>query len=236
MEMWNNEYIRYNNNQIVASGNVDKKNYLVIDSVHTLINGKCYYTHEVVSTGGTSSGGVLAFTEKSIGQFINDLAVADPTNYGSFNSYLINCALWDATNKVIGGMVSGSNYTIFIPTNAAIVNAVKAGLLPGTVATGAPNFTSTVASDRDLVSKFIQYHILNKNTVATDGRKEGAFATLFIDSNGNPTYITVINNVPNTMSLKDAFGNNANVVLSRSNQLSNRCVIHSIDNYLKYQY
>ena len=236
MEMWNNEYIRYNNNQIVASGNVDKGNYLVVDSVNTLINGKCYYTHEVVPTGKLSTGGLLTFTEKSVGTFINALAAADPTNFGSFNSYLINSALWDPTNLAVVGMVSGAFYTIFIPTNAAIVNAVKAGLLPGTVATGAPNFTSALGSDRDLVARFIQYHILNKNTVATDGRKDGAFVTLLQDANGNPTFVTVINSVPNTMALRDAFNNNANVVLLKSNNLSNRCVIHSIDNYLKYQY
>ena len=236
MEMWNNEYIKYNNNQIVASGNVDKGNYLVVDSVNTLINGKCYYTHEVIPTGGASTGGLLTFTEKSIGTFINALAVSDPTNYGSFNSYLINCGLWDGTNKVIAGMTSGAFYTVFIPTNAAIVNAVKAGLLPGNVTTGVPNFTSAVLTDKDLVVKFIQYHILDKNSVATDGRKAGAFATLLQDSKGNPTYVTIINAVPNTMSCRDAFNNNANVVYLKSNLLSNRCVIHSIDNYLKYQY
>jgi uncharacterized surface protein with fasciclin (FAS1) repeats len=133
-------------------------------------------------------------------------------------------------------MTNGAFYTIFIPTNAAITNAVKAGLLPGTVATGVPIFNSAVATDRDLVSKFIQYHILDKNSVATDGRKAGAYITLLQDSHGNPTYVTVINAVPNNMSLKDAYGNTANVVLLKSNNLSNRCVIHSIDNVLKYQY
>jgi len=236
MEMYNNEYIKYNNNQIVASGNVDKGNYLVVDSVHTLINGKCYYTHEVVPTGATSTGGLLTFTEKSVGTFINSLAAADPTNFGYFNSYLINSGLWDATNLAVVGMTNGAFYTIFIPTNAAITNAVKAGLLPGTVATGVPTFNSAVATDRDLVNKFIQYHILDKNSVATDGRKAGGYATLLQDSHGNPTYVTVINAVPNNMSLKDAFGNTANVVLLKSNNLSNRCVIHSIDNVLKYIY
>jgi uncharacterized surface protein with fasciclin (FAS1) repeats len=236
MEMWNNEYIKYNNNQIVASGNVDKGNYLVVDSVNTVVNGKCYYTHEVVPTGKLSTGGLLLFTEKSVGSFINSLAVSDPTNFGSFNSYLINSALWDATNLAVVGMTSGAFYTIFIPTNAAIVNAVKAGLLPGTVATGVPNFTASDGPSRDLVAKFIQYHILNKVTIATDGRKDGAFPTLLQDANGNPTFVSVINSVPNNMSLRDAFNNNANVVLLKSNNLSNRCVIHSIDNYLKYQY
>ncbi|MDP4240369.1 MAG: fasciclin domain-containing protein, partial [Bacteroidota bacterium] len=90
MEMWNNEYVKYNNNQIVASGNVDKGNYIQVDSVHTLINGNVYYTHEVVPAGKTSTGGLLTFTENPIGYHLSALATADPTNFGYFYSYLIN--------------------------------------------------------------------------------------------------------------------------------------------------
>ena len=236
IEMWNNEYVKYNNNQIVASGNVDAKNYLQVDSVNTTVNGKCYYTHEVLPTGATSTGGLLTFTEHPIGYHINALAVADPTNFGSFNSYLINSAVWDPTNLVILGMVAGVDYTVFIPNNAAIVAAVKAGILPGTVATGVPNFNPSVATDRDLVSNFILYHILNKNTVVPDGRKDGAYATLLQNSTGEATFITCNNTVPNNMTLIDAWGNIGNVVIAKSNNLSNLCVIHSIDKVLNYKY
>ncbi len=236
LEMWNNEYVKYNNNQIVASGNVDAKNYLQVDSVNTTVNGKCYYTHEVLPTGATSTGGLLTFTEHPIGYHINALAAADPTNFGSFNSYLINSAVWDPTNLVIIGMVAGVDYTVFIPTNAAIVAAVKAGILPGTVATGVPNFKPSAPSDRDLVQNFILYHILNKNTVVPDGRKDGAYATLLQNSTGEATFLTCNNTVPNNMTLTDAWGNISNVVIAKSNNLSNLCVIHSIDKVLNYKY
>jgi len=239
IEMWNNEYVKYNANQLVASGNADAGNYLQIDSTSTTINGNVFYTHEVVPTGKTSTMGLLSYTKNSIGTHLKNLATADPTNFGSFYSFVSGSPLWnvtDAANPVIVGMTSGAFYTIMVPTNAAIVNAVKAGILPGTVATGVPNFAPTVPSDRDKVTKFIQYHIINKTTVVPDGRKDGAFATLLQDSNGNPTYQTIINTVPGTMSIRDAYNNNANVVLSKSNNLSNRCVIHSIDNYLNYIY
>lgn len=235
VEMYNGEYILYNANKIYASGNIDAGNYLVKDSSQTVINGTVYYTHEVVPAGKTSTGGLLTFTTKGIGAHINALAAADATSFGSFNSYLINSSLWDAANFAIIGTVAGNFYTILIPTNAAIVNAVKAGLLPGNIATGVPNFTSAVPADRDMVAKFIQYHILNKNTVVPDGKKDGAFATLLQNSAGDPTYVTVINQV-NIMQLRDAFNKSVNVILAKSNNLSNRAVIHSIDNYLKYNY
>ncbi len=235
IEMYNGEYMKYDANKLYASGNIDNGNYLVRDSAKTTINGTVYYTHEEIPTGKTSTGGLLTFTTNGIGFHINALALADPTSFGFFNSYLIASPIWDNTNKAIVGTVSGNFYTILIPTNAAIVEAVKAGLLPGVKATGVPTFNSTVPADRDLVVRFLTYHILNKNTVVPDGKKEGAFATLLPNSAGDPTFITVINQL-NNMELRDAFNKSAKIILSKSNNLSNRAVIHSIDNYLKYNY
>jgi len=236
VEMYNGEYIKYDANKIYASGNIDAGNYLVKDSSQTVINGTVYYTHEVVPPGKTSTGGLLTFTTNGIGVHINALALADPTSFGSFNSYLkgTSPSLLDGLNNIVG-TVAGNFYTILIPTNAAIVNAVKAGLLPGNKTTGVPNFSSTVPAERDLVTKFIQYHILNKNTVVPDGRKDGAFATLLQNAGGDPTFVTIINQL-NSMELRDAYNNSAKVILQKSNNLSNRAVIHSIDNYLKYNY
>jgi uncharacterized surface protein with fasciclin (FAS1) repeats len=236
VETYNGEYLKYKNNTIVASGNVDAGNYLVKDSSQTVINGTVYYTHEVVPAGKLSAGGLLTFTEKGIGFHLNALAVSDPTNFASFNSYLINSKLWDAANLSIIGISNGTFYTLFIPNNAAIVNAVKQGILPGTIATGVPNFKpASGSSDEEKVNRFIYYHILNKNTVVPDGVKNGAYATLLQNSAGDPTYITVINQL-NNMELRDMYNNSAKVILPSSNNLSNRTVIHSIDNYLKYNY
>jgi len=235
VECYNGEYIKYKNNTIVASGNVDGGNYLVKDSSQTTINGTVYYTHEVVPPTKLSTGGLLTYTSQGIGFHINALAIADPASFGSFNSFLRNSLIWDGVNNAIVGTSNGTFYTVFIPNNAAIVLAVKALLLPGNATTGVPNFTSTVPADQAKVVRFIQYHILNKNTVATDGVKNGAFPTLLPNSVGEPTFITVINQV-NSMELRDSYNNSAMVVLAKSNNLSNRTVIHSINNYLKYQY
>lgn len=235
VEMYNGEYVKYDNNKIYASGNIDNGNYLVPDSSKTLVNGTVYYTHEVVPAGKLSTGGLLTFTERQIGSHINALAAADPATFGSFNSFLINSSIWSASTLTILGTTAGNFYTILIPTNAAIVNAVIAGLLPGNTTTGVPVFNPPLALDKDKVVRFLTYHILNKYTVVPDGVKSGAYATLLANSNGDPTYITVINQL-NSMELRDAFNNSAMVVLSKSNNLSNRTVIHSIDNFLKYNY
>jgi uncharacterized surface protein with fasciclin (FAS1) repeats len=235
IEMYNGEYIKYDNNKFYASGNIDAGNYLLKDSSKTLINGTVYYTHEVVPAGKRTTGGLLLFTKRQIGKHIVDLSVADATNFGSFKSYLVASSLWNNADSSLIGTTAGSFYTVFIPTNAAIVNAVKQGLLPGNTTTGVPNFAPTLALDKDKVVKFITYHILNKNTVVTDGVKSGAFATLLQNSNGDPTYVTVIN-LLNSIELRDAYNNSVLVVLAKSNNLSNRTVIHSINNFLKYIY
>jgi uncharacterized surface protein with fasciclin (FAS1) repeats len=231
IEMYNSEYVKYNKDTIWASGNIDAGNALVKDSSATLINGTVYYMHEYVPTGKQSTGGLLKFTENQIGFHINALAAKDPATFGSFNSFLINSSIWTAGTLSITGTVAGGFYTVFIPDNNAIVAAVKLGLLPGVITTGVPNFKPTVAADKDKVVRFLTYHILNKNTVVTDGVKNGAFATLLPDSNTDPTYITVINQIDN-MELRDAFNNSAMVILSKSNNLSNRTVIQ----VLQYNY
>jgi uncharacterized surface protein with fasciclin (FAS1) repeats len=235
VEMYNGEYIRYSHDTVWASGNVDAGNCLVKDSSKAFINGTVYYTHEYVPATKLSTGGLLTFTENQIGFHINALAAKYPTIFGYFNSYLIVSSIWTGATSPINGTVAGGFYTFFIPTNAAITQAVKDGLLPGNTTTGAPAFNPSAQADKNKVTRFLQYHILNKNIIATDGVKNGAYATLLSDSNTDPTYITVINQVDN-MQLRDAYNNNATVILSRSNNLSNRTLIHSIDKVLKYIY
>ncbi|MCK7553599.1 fasciclin domain-containing protein [Chitinophaga sedimenti] len=125
-------------------------------------------------------------------------------------------------------MASGTFYTVFVPNNAAITQAIAAGLLP------ASNNPAGLA-DKELVNKFIYNHILNKKTVATDGLESGSFETLYRNNAGDPGGVFVDNSVRNAMVLTDAHNRKANIIFAQSNYLSNRCVIHLIDNYLKYQ-
>ena len=235
VETYNNEYIKYSNDTVWASGNVDAGNCLVKDSSKTFINGTVYYMHEYVPPLMLSTGGLLTFTEKNIGYHINQLALKYPTLFGHYYNYLSRATIWTASTQSITGTVAGGFYTVFIPTNAAIEQAVKDGILPGSTVTGVPNFNPSAAADKEKVVMFIQYHLLNKNTVATDGVKNGAYATLLADSNTDPTYITVINSV-GSMELRDAYNNSATVNVPKSNNLSNRTLIHSIDKVLKYIY
>lgn len=225
-ETLNGEYIKYNNNKIQTSGMADNETWAnIISTNRSAINGPAY-----------TVDALLTFSEQNVGQHIEKLAEKYPETYGSYFWFLKSSNVYNATTKKITGVNTGvdDSYTILIPSNAAIQEAIKNGLLPGTVSTGAlPTTAPTSEAHKDLVRKFIQYHIINGATVVTDGKKSDNYLTLMQTESGDNTLMEVLS-IKNGMVLTDRTGRQANVILNRSNQLSNRAVIHAIDNYLKY--
>ncbi|MXV17343.1 fasciclin domain-containing protein [Hufsiella ginkgonis] len=238
-EAFNGEYIRFKAGKVYASGNVAAGTSVTIDSSKNAYNGKVYYTK-----------GLLTFAENTFTlgtsiELLGNVATSN-ANYPYFNfyyRYLVNSSLWVAATKDILGVSSGSFYTVNIPTNAAIMAAVKKGLLPGNILTGDPNFTPTAAADKDKVTNFINYSILNKFAVAADGKKDGLFPTLLKDVNGNTRYVTVYypaGNVPSQMQIWDGQrkandpATTATINISFSNNLGNRALIHSLNKILDY--
>ncbi|SFB80871.1 Fasciclin domain-containing protein [Parapedobacter composti] len=226
LQTFNEEYIKYRNNQVFAAGNEDHGTVVTIDSVKTTVNGTVYYTK-----------GILQFTENEIGFHIEKLAAQYPQTYGHFFNFLLNSpSRYNATTKQLNGTSAGVMYTVLAPSNAAIEDAVRRGDLPGDPATGVPNFTPPVGPNADKVSRFLQYHILDGRTVALDNRSDDpmAVATLYKTDLGDPTYITVTKSV-GQLSFRDEQGNVTQADAAFSNNLSNRTLIHSINHVLNYR-
>jgi uncharacterized surface protein with fasciclin (FAS1) repeats len=206
--------------QIFTAGTRDRGLTVVVDSVKATKNGQVLYLNNL-----------LYFTYIPIGKHIENLGTATTSEYNLFWNYLKNSTAYDATTSNIVGTSAGSFYTVFVPNNNAIRAAITAGLLPGTSAV--PNFAPTLTSDRVLVEKFIQYHILDKKSVINDGKDIGSYATLLKTPTGEA--VTIAITYPgNVFELTDGYNRKARMVTSQSNQLSNRTMIHLIDNYLKY--
>jgi len=74
---------------------------------------------------------------------------------------------------------------------------------------------------------------LNKNTVVPDGKKTGTYETNYKSASGGTGVVTIASAL-NSMQVSDAYGRVSNVIVASSNNLANYCVIHLIDNYLKY--
>ena len=228
IETLNGDYLKWNAGTFSSAGTV-MSNYVVHStSTKTAFNGRVYYADNLLSADTAT-----------LGVRIGKLGSATSSNFNYFYQYLLNSPLYASvasSTTALGsvtGLSTGVNYTIFIPTNAAIMQAVKDGYLPGNVTTGVPVFNSVVQTDIALVSNFIYYHVINKNTIVPDGKKAGAYETVLKKNNGDAATVT-ISNAPNALQIADAYGRKANVIVASSNNLANYTVIHLIDTYLKY--
>lgn len=221
---YSGEFLKFNNNTVVASGNGDIPNVANVVNTKTAANGTVYYLDKI-----------LQFSEKNIGLHIAALAPTTTSPYNSFWQYLKNSSIYNAATGEIVGVAAGTFYTFFVPDSAAIVAAVNAGYLPGTGTPPnmVPNFNPPSLADKEKVNNFIYYHILNKKNIGTDGQESGTFETLFKFPNGDPSTIFVNNGAPNNIVLNDMMGRIATVTVPNSNNLGNRITVHLINNYLR---
>lgn len=218
------DYMKFNNNVIVTAGLQDLGKTAKVDSVKIGTNGKAYFI-----------SAIPYYSDKPVGTHVKALGSATTSDFNSFWLFLASSTFYNTVTTELNGL-TGFN-TLFVPNNAAIKQAVNDGLLPGTgtapnkVATYAP----TAVADIDLVRKFLQYHILADHTIVPDGQNTGVFNSFLKNSVGTAIPFTVTG-TRGAMSIIDNYGRKANVITNSSNNLSNRCVIHLIDNYLKYNY
>lgn len=221
---YSGEFVKYNSNTVVAAGNVDANNVATVVNTKTAKNGTVYYLDRI-----------LEFSEKTIGKHIEALGTPATSEFKNFWNYLRQSPIFNTTTGEIQQIASGTFYTFFIPNNAAIVAAVNAGLLPGTGTPPSmvPNFNPASAADKEKVSNFIYYHILNKRNIGTDGQESGTFETIYKFPNGDPSTLFINNSTPNNIVINDMVNRSANVIVANSNNLSNRCMIHLINNYMK---
>jgi uncharacterized surface protein with fasciclin (FAS1) repeats len=201
---------------------LDAGKVATVDSVKTAVNGKVYFVSDM-----------LTYSEKPVGTHIKALGQATSSDFNYFWQYLSNSVIYNATTTDIVGLTGFS--TVFVPNNAAMLKAVNDGLLPGTgtAPNKVPTFNPSADKDKDLVRKFLQYHILSAHTVVPDGNASGIYETYLKDPQGNAAKVTITGS-KNAMTIGDAQNRNASVILSQSNNLSNRSVIHLISNYLNY--
>lgn len=225
------EVIKYIGNTVISAGTQERNLTVKIDSFKTAKNGRLLYINKL-----------LYFPKQSVGTALSNLGTATGSEYSMFWNYLKNSTAYDPTINAaanlpsIVGISAGVFYTVFAPNNNAIRAAITAGLLPGTPAV--PNYTPTLTSDKLLVEKFIFYHVVDKKTLIPDKKDLNMYPTLLKLSNGDPTVINV--QYPGgVFEITDAAGRKAHLVNGSNNQtssnnLSNRTVIHLLDNYLKY--
>jgi uncharacterized surface protein with fasciclin (FAS1) repeats len=239
------EYIRWRNNTVSSAATVETNQTLTVTGSRDYSNGRIYYL----------SGGILDGATKTLAADIQANAGTATAQgpYYDFYQYLINSAAYNPGAAEILGAQLGANYTIFIPTQAAMKQAVVDGYLPGTTTgTGAAKvwasftYNPSAPTDKDLVSRFIQYHILNGIAIAPDGKKgvNGvSFPTMLKNVTGDALNLITFNQIGN-LRIQDSQARTANLTPpnntsyfpATSNYLGNRALLHQIDNYLRYTF
>ncbi len=214
------ECIKYNGNRIFTAGTIDRNTVVTIDSVRKVSNGQVVYVNDL-----------LFFPYTPIAKHLEALGTATTSEFFPFWSYLRNSTMYNTATFEIAGIAAGSFYTFFVPNRAAINAAITAGLLPGSVAT--PLYAPTTTADKIKVEKFLQYHILDKRTIINNGLDVGSYPSLLRNNLGSPVTFSVL--YPGgVFEVGDGFNRKARLVAAQSNNLSNRTVIHLVDNYLQY--
>lgn len=223
LESYGGEYIRYANNKMYSSGTMDSiVQYATVNAVDV----------GSPDTGGPQNGAVayvsqaLTTSATHIAAYFTGIGAANASSpFNRFYQYLIGSELYSATDGKINGIELGLNYTILVPNNAAIAQAVADGNLPASP-------TTTDLVQRDKIKRFLQYHIV-RNSFAIDGRKTGTFQTICRNIDGDVQALTVVTNQANQLSVRDNIGNIISADIANSNRLAQRVVVHSMNGYLK---
>jgi uncharacterized surface protein with fasciclin (FAS1) repeats len=136
---------------------------------------------------------------------------------------------------------ANKKFTLFVPSNEALIAAQVAGKLPKTGAV-LPNTTLT-AADRLKLTAYLKYFFVPEQQIFTDGKLIGTFLTSKLDAAstpGNDTFVPVTVSLPR-LTVKDSKGTSAIVdllqpLLYPQNTLCKDGVVQIIDNAFTSQY
>ncbi len=221
IETYGGEYIRYAGGFIWAAGNrtsTGSQEVIIPKNKKEASNG-ISYTLETA----------LKYSIKNIGNEIKrEFGASQYYKYLLKSAETLNGYVYDTLTQAIANVVNTENNTLLVPTDAAIQDAVTSGLLPALPSYG-PFVTQ---DDLDKVLYFVMYHVMAKSIVVPNGEINGIRETLYKTVDGK-TYVTVVNDA-GSLTIIDNNDRTANLVPGKYNILSNRAVIHQIDNYLSY--
>ncbi|WP_442590965.1 fasciclin domain-containing protein [Pedobacter sp. AW31-3R] len=219
------EVIKLKNGEVYSSGTSDRTS---VNEQSVALSSK------VEANNGVSyaADGLLDFSSLNIGKHIEKYGNTASAPYYSFYQFLKNATtIYNSSTGEISGVVTGTFYTVLIPTDAAIQQAVTDGVLPK-LASGLPNYAPTAAADVNLVLNFIRHHLINNAIIIADGNKDGNFETLLNDAAGYPVTVKVTN-VNRVLSFQDKQNFTSTVTGPANSNLSNRTVLHQINSYLR---
>jgi len=124
------DVVRYKNNQLQASGNIEDNTFVNITKGETFDNGTVYTVDRMLqySNRETSPSTKEGWNSNTLWYYLQQTA-RENTNVTQFVDY-IQYALRNATTNELTGISENNFYTILMPSNNAIINARANGDLP----------------------------------------------------------------------------------------------------------
>ena len=210
------EFIKWDNGNIYAAGNeaLSEPVHIVGES-RMGNNGRVYYIDNL-----------LEFSNETAGEAMARIATENP-EVSRYWEYVSASSLYVAADRVITGVAGGSPYTLLMPNNDAIQQAIDDGVLPANPAT--EDFV-----ERNTIENFIKYHILNNVNIAADGNQDILSAiTAMKDENDEALTVDVVNAEGN-LRFVDRQDQTVSAVYTPDLYLSDRIVLHELNGYLNF--
>lgn len=245
LKSYGDEYLKYKNGEIYASGNpAGRRPKVTLELNSGTINGQSYALDRAMLFSNSNIGEVLSVSSltsanraTTLLRYLEKIAGASYVNDEGVTSYVANC-VYNKTTKAIKDIANTDVITVFLPNDGAISGAVTDGIIKALANYAPDGDLNVLADDNVAIEQFIKYHIVKGNIILgnevnsayTTYKKldDGTYATLLVQ--GTP-------GKPGSMTVTDNQGRTAKVLTSSSttyNILGNRAIVHVIDNYLTY--
>ncbi|MBN1926373.1 MAG: fasciclin domain-containing protein [Prolixibacteraceae bacterium] len=214
VKMSSKNYIYYNNNEIQAGGNQEMGNVAKIVSTSRGDNGVFHALDKAILAPKKDAAKFIA-NDPDLSEFYNLLYKAGLSD----TAIDVNTDLEYARISFLG---AADFWTVFAPTNAAIITAQNNSLIPN------PDSTADLR-------RFLMYHFIVDKVIFDDGKIGGAIPTTRIDSSDVDVIyfapIEIINEKKN-LSLVDKAGNTVKLDHNKANNLVLKGVLHKLDKIL----
>ncbi|MEZ7867726.1 MAG: fasciclin domain-containing protein [Paludibacteraceae bacterium] len=157
------DVVRYKDNKLQATGNIEENSFVTITKGETYDNGTVYTVDKMLqySARETSPSTRLGWNENTIWYYLNQTAMEN-TNVSQFVDY-IRYTIKDKASDKLSGLSESNYYTFIMPNNNAITRARANGDLPNldSLRIKYGDDTYPLAQSRiDLAAKFVRSHIL----------------------------------------------------------------------------
>lgn len=210
------EFIKWNNGNIYAAGNeLLQEPVQIVGTAKFGNNGRVYYVNNL-----------LEFSSETAGEAMARIATENP-NVSRFWQYVSTSSLYVANDRVITGVAGGSSYTLLMPNNDAIQQAIDDGVLPANPSTGE-------LVEKLQIENFIKYHILTNVNIAANGNQDILSAVTLMKNEDDESLTVNVSNAVGNLRFVDRQGKTVPTVYNLDLYLSDRIVLHELNGYLNY--